>query len=94
MQEVEDALSTPNAGQLEMEGLNQQLALLGLTIHAVPGDGNCLYYALAHQLQLKNVQITWQELRVIAGDVLEKNVDTYLPFSGHEDGMKSLLPSV
>ncbi len=38
------------ARQLEAEAISSRLKGLGLRIHEIPSDGDCLYAAIAHQL--------------------------------------------
>ena len=51
------------------------------TIHDVPGDGNCLFNAIAYQLRSFGVTINdTSELRNVVADNLEENSDFYRDF--------------
>lgn len=70
----------------EIEEINKALKELGLKIHNVPADGNCLYCAVGHQLEVTN-RLTYDvsKLRVMTADYMRKNKDDFLPFMTHPD---------
>jgi len=52
----------------------------GLKIHEVPSDGDCMYKALEHQLSLRNVSLSVNDLRKRTSDFLLTNRDDFIPF--------------
>ncbi|KAH0483937.1 MAG: uncharacterized protein KVP18_004189 [Porospora cf. gigantea A] len=51
---------------MEFSLLKCGLAERGLDIHSVPGDGNCLFRSVAHQLGLRGQAMTHSQLRKLA----------------------------
>lgn len=70
----------------EIEEINKSLHEFGLKIHNVPADGNCLYCAVGHQLEMtKRPSFTVPKLRTMTADYLRKNKDDFMPFMTHPD---------
>jgi len=65
---------------VESEAIRAKLAELGLVVHEIPADGDCLYGAISHQLQLCGMQRSVQELRKMTADCLRENRDEFAPF--------------
>lgn len=42
---------------IENEKIRAKLTELGLMIHDIPADGDCLYGAISHQLQLNGTEV-------------------------------------
>lgn len=42
---------------VESEAIRAKLAEIGLAVHEIPADGDCLYGAISHQLQLCGMQV-------------------------------------
>lgn len=84
--EAEIAKSIENAGPSQRELENNRLLELYLTpiqhtIHEIKADGNCLYRAVAHQLEyLTQKQVTYQQIRDICANNIQKNRIEYEPF--------------
>ncbi|SIO73133.1 Ubiquitin thioesterase otu2 [Babesia microti strain RI] len=57
--------STDTSKSQEERALDIQLAIYGFRIYNIPGDGNCLYRSIAHQLDPKSTELH-RELRVKA----------------------------
>ena len=49
-----------------------------ITIHKVPGDGNCLYNAVLYQLESNGVTTTVEYLRQTVANYLEEHADIYM----------------
>ncbi|GAB1599575.1 Hypothetical predicted protein [Argonauta hians] len=65
----------------EGERLRAILEQLGLCLHEIPSDGNCLYNAICHQLTLKNIQTTdYSALRCKTANYMLCHEDDFLPF--------------
>lgn len=69
----------------EMEKVKEQLAQRGLNVHEVAADGNCLYSAVSHQLQLQGQTMTVAALRQLTASQLRNGKDDYQPFACHPD---------
>lgn len=76
-QEVENAF-LPRA--VEGKALRAILTKLGLAVHEVPSDGNCMYKAMEHQLGLLGVTKTMSELRQETADYMLSHAEEFLPF--------------
>mmetsp|Transcript_7210 Transcript_7210/g.13395 ORF Transcript_7210/g.13395 Transcript_7210/m.13395 type:complete len:300 (+) Transcript_7210:69-968(+) len=82
--------------QKEIDRLKEKLGPLGMDIHDIPADGNCLFRACAHQLDTlrggeggedsKQEILSHGELRKKTGDVLLENEDSYRPYCLKDDG--------
>lgn len=68
----------------EIEQLNVSLKEIGLKIFNIPADGNCLYCAVDHQLEVTG-RPTYglSKLRKMTADYMRKNKDDFLPFMTH-----------
>lgn len=76
-QEVENEF-LPRA--IEGRALRAILTKLGLAVHEVPSDGNCMYKAMEHQLGLLGVTKTMSELRQETADYMLSHAEEFLPF--------------
>lgn len=76
-QEVENEF-LPRA--TEGRALRAILTKLGLAVHEVPSDGNCMYKAMEHQLGLLGVTKTMNELRQATADYMLSHAEEFLPF--------------
>ncbi|KAI1285272.1 Deubiquitinase OTUD6B [Halotydeus destructor] len=56
------------------------LKQLGLKVIEVPSDGDCMYKALEHQLSIKGVQSSVDELRHSTSESIRTNKEEYWPF--------------
>lgn len=69
----------------ELNTIKQVLKSMNLKLHNIPADGNCLYLAVNHQLQVSGrVTQSVNELRKITADFMRKNKDDFLPFMCNE----------
>ncbi|CAH1962586.1 unnamed protein product [Acanthoscelides obtectus] len=70
---------------METNAIKQALKLLNLKLHNIPADGNCLYLAVNHQLQItgRSTQSV-NDLRKSTADYLMKNKDEFMPFMCNE----------
>ncbi|KAG6461913.1 hypothetical protein O3G_MSEX012932 [Manduca sexta] len=71
---------------MEMQSLNTKLKEKKLKIFHIPSDGDCLYKAIAHQLELKKNQVlSVDELRKNVSNYIRQNKDDFIPFMSHPD---------
>lgn len=80
------AANSKTKGQIEIEKLNDQLQKVGLKMHQIIGDGNCLYRAIAYSLAKiglseYNDAKAYIDLRKRAADELRSNPSKYMSFS-------------
>lgn len=78
--ENEDVTDLAKAKVTEAGKLAKVLKERGLKIIDIPSDGDCMYKAIGHQLELHGTQVTVKSLRCQTSDHLRKNRDDYLPF--------------
>nr|CAI5817284.1 unnamed protein product [Callosobruchus analis] len=69
----------------ETNAIKQALKSLNLKLHNIPADGNCLYLAVNHQLQItgRSTQSV-NDLRKSTAEYLMKNKDDFMPFMCNE----------
>lgn len=69
----------------ELGVIKQVLKTMNLKLHNIPADGNCLYLAVNHQLQVGGRPTqSVNDLRKITADFMRKNKDEFLPFMCNE----------
>eukprot|EP01036_Dinobryon_divergens_P027644 gene27644-36453_t len=78
--------SGPSLREVEMSRICTKLQSLSMQIKDIPSDGNCLYRAIADQLQLVSSewQMDWKELRAVAARYIRNHREEYAPFLGEE----------
>ncbi|KAF7458177.1 OTU-like cysteine protease family protein [Cryptosporidium felis] len=77
----ECSLNCDRKGEVELEVINRKLRDLGLKIHDIVADGNCLFGSIKHQMELKNMgSYSIKDLRRIAVDYIEGNREAMEPF--------------
>ncbi|KAJ1678831.1 OTU protein [Spiromyces aspiralis] len=73
--------------KVELDAINQLIALHDLTIHEVRPDGHCLYAAFADQLnQYHGQKVTYLDLRKQTAKYMREHVDDFMPFMIHDSG--------
>lgn len=69
----------------ELNTIKQVLKSLNLKLHNIPADGNCLYLAVNHQLQVSGKPTqSVNDLRKITADFMQKNKEEFMPFMCNE----------
>ncbi|CAG9814331.1 unnamed protein product [Phaedon cochleariae] len=70
---------------IETNSIKQALKTMNLKLYNIPADGNCLYLAVNHQLQITSRPThSVNELRKVTSEFLRKNKDEFLPFMCNE----------
>ncbi|CAH1102932.1 unnamed protein product [Psylliodes chrysocephalus] len=70
---------------LETNAIKQVLRSMNLKLHNIPADGNCLYLAVNHQLQITGRSMrSVSDLRKTTSDFMRQNKDDFLPFMCNE----------
>lgn len=75
--------------QIELDRLAEKLTPLGLTLHAVAADGNCLFRSCEHQIALVDGESSapdHKELRRQTAQLLASRPDDYRPYLLKDDG--------
>lgn len=62
---------------------SQVVAALGMQIHEIPADGNCMFYAVQHQLHTRGTAHSVQELRGVAAQYMSEHETDFLPYLVH-----------
>lgn len=69
----------------EINTIKQVLKSMNLKLHNIPADGNCLYLAINHQLQVTGRSTySVSDLRKVTADFMRRNKDDFLPFMCNE----------
>uniref|UniRef100_A0A6P7GBG7 ubiquitinyl hydrolase 1 n=1 Tax=Diabrotica virgifera virgifera TaxID=50390 RepID=A0A6P7GBG7_DIAVI len=70
---------------VETNAIKQVLKTMNLKLHNIPADGNCLYLAVNHQLQVTGRPTkSVNDLRKVTADFMRQNKDDFLPFMCNE----------
>lgn len=70
----------------EIEQLSAALEQIGLRLYNVPADGNCLYCAVGHQLEVTGRRShSIDQLRKMTADYMLRHRDDLMPFMTHPD---------
>lgn len=76
----------PSSRELELKKITEKhLRKLNMTIHEIQADGNCLYRAIAHQLQIMGEDTSFKVLRRLCAEELLDNKVHYEPFVHLQD---------
>uniref|UniRef100_A0A5K3FZI7 OTU domain-containing protein n=1 Tax=Mesocestoides corti TaxID=53468 RepID=A0A5K3FZI7_MESCO len=59
--EQDIAKHASSATAIEYSKLEAELAKRGLTLYSIPSDGDCLFASIAHQLELRGLDVCLQE---------------------------------
>lgn len=71
---------------LEMNTIKKALQEINLQIHNIPADGNCLYLAVKHQLNVSGrPSFSVNELRKKTANFMRTHKEDFLPFMYNED---------
>ena len=70
----------PSLRETEMNSICTKLQSLSMQIKDIPSDGNCLYRAIADQLQLVSPdrQMDWKELRSVAASYIRSHREVFI----------------
>jgi hypothetical protein len=79
-----------SARQLESKAINRVLKSRNLLLYHIKSDGDCLYNAIRHQLELNGISDSVDSLRKTAADYIRANKDElifYMPSTRGDDIM-------
>ena len=63
--------------------ITEYLKSLSLTVYEIPADGNCMFYALQHQLQDRGLPQSVNDMRETAANYMKQHQDDFLPYLVH-----------
>ncbi|KAH9259266.1 hypothetical protein BASA81_002309 [Batrachochytrium salamandrivorans] len=93
--EAELAAKGPTIRDLEMSTLVKQIGALGLKMKEINPDGNCLYGAVANQLEVCTGEVeSVDDLRNRAANVMERNRDLFEPFLPEDEEFEQYVSRV
>ena len=77
-------LTGPSLREKEIDQIDNKLKPISMKIKDIASDGNCLYRAIADQLQLEypDRKLDWVQLRMSAARHIRSNREEYAPFIG------------
>lgn len=77
---------------MEMSSIKKALREINLQIYNIPADGNCLYLAVKHQLEVLGMQTyTVSELRKRTANFMRLNKNDFMPFMYNEDDDSEII---
>lgn len=81
MKEMSAAIAPTTSREVEFKLLASQIKPLGMTIHEIAPDGDCLYGSVAHQLSaLTGERKSVKDLRELCARVMADNPAQFVPF--------------
>lgn len=69
-----------SARNLETRAINAKLKTRNLSLHQIKSDGDCLYNAIKHQLEIFGINKSVEELRRMAADFIRADRDELICF--------------
>ncbi|XP_049870303.1 deubiquitinase OTUD6B [Pectinophora gossypiella] len=76
---------------VEVQAITEKLKKKNLKLFPIPSDGDCLYKAVAHQLDINRHQThTVDELRKNVAMYIRSHKDDFIPFMSHPDTSEML----
>ncbi|XP_050101435.1 deubiquitinase OTUD6B [Anopheles aquasalis] len=86
IKEEEAVLQKSSPRVIENNRINEILRKREMISFAVPADGDCLYNAINHQLELHGIgSYSVADLRSLAADYIEENKDSLICYMSHPD---------
>ncbi len=81
----------PSLREIELDALNAKLLSENLVVQEIPSDGNCLYRAVADQLERigyseAQKKLDFVEMRLRAAKYMKENPSDFIPFLDLEEG--------
>lgn len=71
---------------LELQAVSEKLRRNKLRIFSIPSDGDCLYKAVAHQLEnTRQKSLSVDELRKNVAEYIRQNKDVFMPFMSNPE---------
>ncbi|XP_034481748.1 deubiquitinase OTUD6B [Drosophila innubila] len=84
--ELQNAANQPSPKQIELQQITAKLSARKLALHMIASDGDCLYHAVRHQLQLHALPgHSVQELRQETANYVRAHKDALICYMTHPD---------
>ncbi|KAM8708346.1 hypothetical protein ACLKA7_015337 [Drosophila subpalustris] len=84
--ELQNAANQPSPKQIELQQITAKLSARQLALHMIASDGDCLYHAVRHQLQVHALPgHTVQELRQETANYVRAHKDSLICYMTHPD---------
>eukprot|EP01097_Dermamoeba_algensis_P005796 TRINITY_DN365_c0_g1_i1.p1 TRINITY_DN365_c0_g1~~TRINITY_DN365_c0_g1_i1.p1 ORF type:complete len:282 (-),score=76.48 TRINITY_DN365_c0_g1_i1:97-942(-) len=94
-QKDEERKNVINLRQVEVDKILKKLEPLNLTLKEIPSDGNCLYNAIAHQLNLHKISLqTARELRQKTSSYLRSHPDEFIPYLESDENFEDYCSKI
>ncbi|KAL3280919.1 hypothetical protein HHI36_004146 [Cryptolaemus montrouzieri] len=85
LEQAERNKEGPKAVELNL--IKEVLKRMNLALHDIAADGNCLYCAINHQLEMKNKEsYSVTKLRKLTATFMKENKDDFIPFMYKDSG--------
>lgn len=83
LEQISELSSEVTKRSTEHFKITEYLKSLSLTQYEIPADGNCMFYALQHQLQDRGLPQSVNDLRETAANYMTQHQDDFLPYLVH-----------
>lgn len=84
---AQELLNLHGPRQQESDSIKELLKSRNLVLHQIPSDGDCLYNAVRHQLELsRKPSMSVADLRSMTADYIAANKDDLIPFMTNASG--------
>ena len=85
LKELDMVSTEPTARSTESAKMVEVINKLGLSVYEIPADGNCMFYALQHQLRSRDIEHTVPQLRSIAAQHMREHEGEFISFLIHPE---------
>ncbi|KAH8404510.1 hypothetical protein KR222_009386 [Zaprionus bogoriensis] len=84
--ELQNAANQPSPKQIELQQITAKLSARHLALHSIASDGDCLYHAVRHQLQLHTLPgHSVQELRAETSNYVRAHKEALICYMTHPE---------
>jgi len=83
LEQISELSSEVTKRSTEHFKITEYLKSLSLTVYEIPADGNCMFYALQHQLQDRGLPQSVTDMRETAANYMLQHQDDFLPYLVH-----------
>lgn len=80
LEQISEMSSEVTKRSTEHLKISELVKALNLAVYEIPADGNCMFYALQHQLQDRGHPQTIAQLRETAADYMTQHQNDFLPY--------------
>jgi len=83
LEQISEMSSEVTKRSTEHFKITEYLKSLSLSAYEIPADGNCMFYALQHQLQDRGLPQSVTDMRETAANYMMQHQDDFLPYLVH-----------